>query len=311
MKKLGIFGRGGDPIATHLEGKLRARGAQVLPLDLSGLGAGSPITWDGEEWLYEGEALSECHAFFLRKIPAETVLLAAPEVTATAELWYRNALLAKERAHVAQGLVMDLELAGKRVINGVLNVSLYDQKPLQLAAFKRLGLRIPRTLITNFPAAVKAFVQDVGEVIYKPTAGGAETQVVTPEALGRISAIAHAPVIFQERIRGPDIRVTLVDGRIISSVELPTEAEVDYRADTTYQRGGQRYVAHALPSEIASQCILAAKSCGQILSGVDLKRTASGEYVFLEANSSPVYLDIELKTGAPITDAIADALLRD
>lgn len=53
---------------------------------------------------------------------------------------------------------------------------------------------------------------------------------------------------------------------------------------------------------------LAAPPCHQVVSGIDLKLGAGG-YVMLEANSGPVYLDIEQKTGAPITDAIADALL--
>jgi glutathione synthase/RimK-type ligase-like ATP-grasp enzyme len=48
--------------------------------------------------------------------------------------------------------------------------------------------------------------------------------------------------------------------------------------------------------------------CRHVLSGVDLKRRANGDYVLLEANSAPVYLDIEQKTGAPITARILDYL---
>lgn len=44
------------------------------------------------------------------------------------------------------------------------------------------------------------------------------------------------------------------------------------------------------------------------LSGIDLKRRPSGEYVVLEANSAPVYLDVEQKTGARITDTVIDWL---
>ena len=48
----------------------------------------------------------------------------------------------------------------------------------------------------------------------------------------------------------------------------------------------------------------AADLCHHVLSGVDLKRDSHGTYTLLEANSAPVYLDIERKTGAPITERI-------
>ena len=47
---------------------------------------------------------------------------------------------------------------------------------------------------------------------------------------------------------------------------------------------------------------------GLVLAGIDLKLSPRNEYVVLEANSGPVYLDIEMKTGAPITAAIIRAL---
>ena len=53
---------------------------------------------------------------------------------------------------------------------------------------------------------------------------------------------------------------------------------------------------------------IAARLCRQVLSGIDLIQRAGGEYAILEANSAPVYLDIERKTNAPITDAILDYL---
>jgi glutathione synthase/RimK-type ligase-like ATP-grasp enzyme len=51
--------------------------------------------------------------------------------------------------------------------------------------------------------------------------------------------------------------------------------------------------------------VRAAALCHHVLSGVDLKRSGA-RFALLEANASPLYLDIEQKTGAPITaDAIA------
>lgn len=203
---------------------------------------------------------------------------------------------------------MDLEARDKRMVNPFGRCLPFEQKPFQLAALQRAGVPLPRTLITNFPDAVRAFRDDVGEVIYKPTAGGAETQVLDDEALKRLPAIASTPIIFQERVRGPDIRVTVVGERVVSAVEIPT-TEVDYRKGERYRAGEQEYAAHALPPEAIALCLKVARTCHHQVSGIDLKQVGPERYVVLEANSAPVYLDIELKTGHPITEAIVDLLL--
>ncbi|MBL8953997.1 MAG: hypothetical protein JNK82_24685 [Myxococcaceae bacterium] len=307
MPGVGIFARHTDPIAKHLAARLMARGAEVEVLELARLTSGAPLAFDVEEWLYEGVALSELDAFFVRQVPAETAMLAEAHVSATAGEWWQKAVKAKERWHLAQSALQHLELMGKRVLNPAASVP-FDYKPLQLAVLQRAGIRVPRTLITNFAPGVRQFAADVGEVIYKPVGGGTETAVLDEAALARLDELAGAPVIFQERISGPDIRVTVVNGRIVSSVEIPTSTSIDYRLDPDYRAGAQAYVAHALPDAQQRWCLEAARLCHQIVSGIDLKWGADG-YVMLEANSGPVYLDIELKTGAPITDAIADVLL--
>jgi glutathione synthase/RimK-type ligase-like ATP-grasp enzyme len=305
--KIGIFAREGDPIAERLRERLEARAAQARVLEFGKLSRGVPFAYDGEEWLFEGVALSDFDAFFVRQIPAETALLDKPGAISPTEVWWERSQLAKERAHIAQSCLADLEMAGKRLVNPTAS-AVMDQKPLQLATFSRSGVRIPRTLITNFPSAVRTFAEDVGELIYKPVGGGAETQVFGEEAQAKLEQIVTSPVIFQERLVGPDIRVTIVGDQVVSSVEIPTE-QVDYRASPTYRAGAQEYRAHPLPDDVARLCLRAARLCHQELSGVDLKLTSNG-YVLIEANSCPVYLDIELKTGAGITDALADLLLR-
>jgi glutathione synthase/RimK-type ligase-like ATP-grasp enzyme len=306
--RVGIFGRDNDVLLQHVKKQLEARGAEVWVLELGAMYQGAPFTWDGEGWHFKGLSLSQCEAFFVRKIPAETALLDKPEATGTAESWWRRAMQAKERAHASQSCLSDLQRAGKRVVNPHLHVDPYDQKPLQLATLKRAGIPIPRTLITNSPDAVRKFRDEVGGAIYKPLGGGAETQVLDDNAMKRLDAIASTPVIFQERVNGPDLRATLVGDRIASIVEIPAET-VDYRSSATYREGKQQYVPVTLPREVEDQCRQVARLCGQVLSGIDLKRTPEGRYVFIEANSSPVYLGIELATGHPITEALVDHLL--
>jgi glutathione synthase/RimK-type ligase-like ATP-grasp enzyme len=46
-----------------------------------------------------------------------------------------------------------------------------------------------------------------------------------------------------------------------------------------------------------------------IFSGIDIRRTPAGEYVFLEGNPSPMFSYFEKVTGYPISDRLVDLLL--
>jgi glutathione synthase/RimK-type ligase-like ATP-grasp enzyme len=183
----------------------------------------------------------------------------------------------------------------------------FEHKPAQLAALVRAGIPVPKTCVTSSPEEVRAFAGSVRESIVKPLTGGAETRALDEALLSRIDRGLPGPVIVQERVLGSDVRVTIVGDRVVSSVEIPT-SEIDYRSSEHYQRGDQRYVPYVLPAEIEELCLRAARTCNQVLSGIDLKRTPSGDHVLLEANSAPMYLDIEEKTGHRVTEAVIEWL---
>lgn len=309
--RLGIFGRTDDPLSNHTELVARARGDEVQRLPLSGLLDGTPGAFDGKEWLFAGQEVERCDAFVLRQYPAAHALLAPSETSHSAADWFRMGMQQQERSAFAQSLLLDLELRGKPMVNRLGATQIFDHKPLQLAVLERLGAPLPKTLITNFPQAVRLFADAVGPCICKPLAGGAETRSVDDELVARLDLIRSAPAVFQQRIGGPDIRVTVVGERVISSVAIES-ATLDYRSGAAYQSGGARYQEHPLPRAVEALCLRAAAALGQTLSGIDLKfpggSTGLDGYVMLEANSAPVYLDIEHKTGAPITVAVLDWL---
>jgi glutathione synthase/RimK-type ligase-like ATP-grasp enzyme len=45
-----------------------------------------------------------------------------------------------------------------------------------------------------------------------------------------------------------------------------------------------------------------------VYSGIDVRRTPEGEYVFLEGNPCPMFIHFERQTGYPISDRLADLL---
>ncbi len=307
--QLCIFGRDDDPISARIDQIAKARGHDVLRVSFARLAEGAPCAFDDEGWLFEGHDLAEKDAYVVRQYPAATAMLGAPSTTDTAQGWWKKGMLQKERSSFAQSCIMDVELSGKPVVNPLFASQHFDHKPLQLAVFRRAGLPIPRTLITNLGEAVDAFAQDVAEVIFKPTTGGAEAGVLDDAARMKLALIKQSPVIFQERARGDDVRVTVVGDEVVSAVVIPSDG-LDYRSGQTYQQGDIAYAPIQLPADVRAMSVTAARACHHVLSGIDWKRGPDDKWTLLEANSGPVYLDIENKTGAPISEAIVKWLER-
>lgn len=110
-------------------------------------------------------------------------------------------------------------------------------------------------------------------------------------------------------MRGDDLRIMLVGDEVVSCVAIDTpEQHLDFRADPVYSGGEARYREVPLPEPVKQFCRQAARACGLTFAGIDIKHQGD-DYVFLELNSSPIYLDVEVKLGHPISRAIARAVV--
>ena len=229
-----------------------------------------------------------------------------PEVT---QKNHRAFCVAETRA-LFEGWIARL---GERVINPFAADLASRRKPYQLAMAAKVGLKIPRTIITNHPEKVMNFIKaGNGSFIYKaltPTSWQVtETRPLDEEAVGNLHLLNAAPVIFQERIDGgPDIRVTIVDDESFAAQLIPThpEAKLDWRLDP-----GIEVQRHSLPHEAAEGLLSLHRSLGLRYGAYDLRINADGEYVFFEVNPSGQYLFVEIDTNHRISRAIAQALLQ-
>jgi hypothetical protein len=190
-----------------------------------------------------------------------------------------------------------------RWVNGWQAYQLHQTKPVQLAMVAALGVPVPATLLGNDPAAVREFVGQHPRCIFKPVQGGAHTQRVTPRHLSdeNLRNLAIAPVTIQEEVRGTDIRVFVAGERVLAC-EVQTEA-LDFREDPD-----PRIVPVELPPAVAEQCRQIARTLHLLWTGIDLRRTPEGRFVFLEANPSPMFLGFEQRSGLPLTESLADLL---
>jgi len=195
------------------------------------------------------------------------------------------------------------------------------QRQLRLAA--RAGLHVPRTLVTNDPAAARQFFAETeGQTVAKllrPLNVSMDavkpfvyTSRVREEDLADAETLRHSPMVFQELIpKARELRVACVAGKAFAGA---LDATGTSRGHTDWRRATPeecRWEKAQLPPEIASSLQTLMSELGLVFGAVDLICTPSGEYVFLEVNPSGEWGMLERDLGLLISEAIAEALLED
>jgi glutathione synthase/RimK-type ligase-like ATP-grasp enzyme len=210
----------------------------------------------------------------------------------------------RERQSLLASWLRSATLEGKRVINPIESFDLHYLKPYQLALLRKNSIPVPASLVTNDSRELKEFKEKIGELVYKPVAGGAGCKLMTEKdwTEERLQLLRNAPVLFQEYIKGENIRVYVIDDEIVSSGIVHTQ-EVDYR-------GHEEAIEKIkLPKDIENMCIKAMRICGMKFTGIDLKRKPNKESVLIECNPSPMFVGFQEATGDPIDERLADCLI--
>jgi hypothetical protein len=186
------------------------------------------------------------------------------------------------------------------------------RKVNQTIAARRVGLRTPRTLVTNDPQQVRAFASQGTPLIYKRLGTAPRpltaTKELGPRDLERLDALTNCPAIFQERIDArSDIRATII-GNDVYAAEIHSQAGVsplDWRFDHTVP-----FRPHRLDEAVYSQLLALMRGLGLLYGAADLRLTPDGEYVFLEVNPGGQYLFLDLLADSNLTDRMAEFLAR-
>jgi hypothetical protein len=194
-----------------------------------------------------------------------------------------------------------------RWVNPPTTHRLADHKPSQLVAAHAEGLRVPRTLITNDPQAVREFAAQGFPLIYKRIGISpqplAATKPFLDSDLDRLEALCHCPVMFQERIDARcDIRVTAI-GPDLYAAEIDSQSgasPLDWRFDHTVA-----FRPHTLDPDVNARIAATLRRLGLLYAAIDLRLTPQGEYVFLEANPGGQFLFIELLANIPLAEPMA------
>jgi glutathione synthase/RimK-type ligase-like ATP-grasp enzyme len=190
-------------------------------------------------------------------------------------------------------------------VNSWMAYQFHKEKPLQLSTVKQLGVSIPATLISNDPAKITEFSRLLTKAIFKPVYGGTHTQLVTPSHLDpeRLSAVLKlSPITIQAYIPGTNIRSYTI-GDNVYSAEIRSDA-VDFREDEDAE-----LIPVEIPEYIRQQCLAIAQALMLKWTAIDWRRQPTGEYIFLEANPSPMFMHFEHQTGFPIVQKLVQLLM--
>ncbi len=323
MRSVLILTRSNDPHMPPVVEEIRARGADVLCFNLADF---------PEEVLLETTLAADQNGW------SGSIVYQHQRVALDllASIWWRRPKQYRAPATYTPGERAFLEEEANRGIIGVLeSLSLHqtlwvsrlhsirraELKALQLAAVQHLGLRVPRTLITNNPTVARIFYDACrGNIILKAVSRGAiedergrfiYTSKVQPEHLSSLKGVRATAHLLQEYIsKCFDLRVIVI-GRQVFAAEIHSQQSESSRIDFRQGYEDLTYEVHVLPDDIRAKVLALVRLFQLQFSSMDFVVTPEGEYVFLDLNPNGQYywLQLRLADRLPLKEAMADLLV--
>jgi hypothetical protein len=287
---------GGGDIDHSILSLLRRARERELPVVelLVGATANPALTWDvdADTLMLDGREIRPGGGF-LRYDVFNAMADPRPSVSFRASAWHMTA----HGWMLAHG---DVRMLNRGYVG-------QNNKPFMLRVAAECGLAIPRTLITNELQMLDALPGAEG-MIAKPVPGGGFTQLLgdlladTPRRDGR----SAAPAFVQRRMVTPEVRIYGVGGRFIPFAVI--SEQLDYRADEATR-------VELLPLESVDAGVVAALA--RLMERLSMEYGAAdfrthpdtGELVFLEINSGPMFVGFDAVSNNAVSDAILDYLI--
>jgi len=308
-----VLTRAADREVDELSLRLAVRGVPMLRLD-SDRSAGLELTWDVLDGVVE-----------------------TPDVCfAPRTVWLRHFSGASVPSHGANGVddyVREqwvawsrMVLAGARsvVVNGSVTgtANLATDRVAQLAAARRVGLRVPATVVTSRPGSAPdripghgdLVVKSLGDPFVEPVPGCLRTvfsRRLSRAELSAVRAVEPAPVMVQEFVPSTRrLRVYAVGGELIG-FELGSRPGGPFGGAKPGGAKPGSVTPVPVPDQLHAQLGLLAGGWGMDVAAFDLLDTAAGP-VFLQVTAACEWLRLERNAGvSTVTDAVAGLLERN
>ncbi|MEU1276418.1 ATP-grasp ribosomal peptide maturase [Streptomyces sp. NPDC005799] len=298
-----------DVTADMVVAKLAASGVPVVRLDTADLPG--RVTLSGEYlpgvflgYLSAGRrviCLSALRSIWVRHpgVPASRV--------AKPSEW-----LAEESSQTLYGM---LQCTDARWMNQPDAAARARRKPWQLQVARRSRLPVPATLITTFPKAARDFADRFPDLVVRSVSGThpQEPNSVVPTSRAEpdadFAAVACGPTLLQRRVsKRADIRLTAVGNQVLAARKVvrpnadPDEIDVRFASSTAPWRPVD--VPPSIEDGVRAYLRRAELSYGAF----DFAEDRYGIWWFLECNQSDQFGFVEVETGQPIAQTVADWL---
>jgi hypothetical protein len=167
---------------------------------------------------------------------------------------------------------------------------------------KSLDIKIAETHITNNYEFLQTLPQSQ-EYIYKPLQGGAYTEIFDRAELDKFNVrLYDYPLIVQEKLIMPELRVFRIDDKCFGF--LVNSDYLDYRLD----KNAKLELVELKPA-MQEQVIKLTDELGLNFSALDFKTCPkTGEFLLLEANSSPMFAGFDQVADGKLIKAMLDYL---
>ena len=293
-----------DGVTEFVCARLEHCGYPYRLLDLARYPAGYRVAWSwtdagvtgtiaGPDWALDLDAIT---GVYVRFIGPEGRLSPDGDPEAAGALQFE----------ADAGLMALLEDMPFPVVNRVGGGMSNNSKPYQSLLLRRAGLKVPATLVTSDPEAVRDFQSEYPDLIYKSTSGiRSIVRRLGPDQRARLAFLRDGPAQFQAFVPGRNVRVHTVGDSVFATM-IETEA-VDYRYASRDGLDIAMRPVH-LPTAIGDACLRVARELDLVFAGIDLKETPDGDYFCFEVNPCPGFTYYERHTGQPISAALADLL---
>ena len=190
----------------------------------------------------------------------------------------------------------------------------------QLSVAKKIGFKIPATLITNDPGAARSFYYDhCCDVVLKALHHHYTeidhkvyymyTRRLLKHDLSRLDDLVYAPCILQERLhKKSELRVTVV-GKRVFAVEIDSQSTINGQDDMhRCQLPDLPVKSIELERTVSERCIKLINSFGLRFGAIDFVIDKNGCLIFLELNPIGDWYWIEYQTGLHMTEAMVDLI---
>ncbi len=206
-----------------------------------------------------------------------------------------------------------LRMAGYKLVNGNASIAIAKNKLAQFTAINNAGIAMPRTAIIKSKQQARRTAEQIGYPVIVKVAFGTHGKGVfyatDPKTLAPIvdylTIRDQNPVLLQrfiEEAGGKDLRVFVVNQKIIASMELVAGKD-DVRANAI---GGTCQTV-ALTQEEIDLSLKIANLFHLEICGIDLIRSNNGP-LFLEINANPGFETLEKTTGVDVANSIIEYL---